>query len=232
MDDMKTLIAGIVLIIVLGVGGFFYRNVLEHPGAPTVGGNACTADAKLCPDGTAVGRTGPDCEFAACAAPNVSIDSAKITFALPAGYAEVALPDGGPVGEALPIAGYEKEGSSTTVATILIYDLPITGKATADDVIIAQTKFEPSDMPATDMSKFSPKIIGTKTFSEVTIERNEGVVQTAYFLPRASDVLEFDITEHGVTNWTDANLIPDNLPEHQALIKMLGTLEDDTPQPQ
>jgi len=27
---------------------------------------ACTAEAKLCPDGSAVGRTGPDCEFAAC----------------------------------------------------------------------------------------------------------------------------------------------------------------------
>ncbi len=32
------------------------------------GGNttACPADAKICPDGTAVGRVGPDCEFAPC----------------------------------------------------------------------------------------------------------------------------------------------------------------------
>lgn len=27
---------------------------------------ACTADAKLCPDGSAVGRAGPNCEFAPC----------------------------------------------------------------------------------------------------------------------------------------------------------------------
>lgn len=27
---------------------------------------ACTLEAKICPDGTAVGRTGPNCEFAAC----------------------------------------------------------------------------------------------------------------------------------------------------------------------
>lgn len=27
---------------------------------------ACTQEAKLCPDGSAVGRTGPDCEFAPC----------------------------------------------------------------------------------------------------------------------------------------------------------------------
>ena len=29
---------------------------------------ACTQDAKLCPDGSYVGRTGPNCEFAACPA--------------------------------------------------------------------------------------------------------------------------------------------------------------------
>jgi hypothetical protein len=27
---------------------------------------ACTADAKLCPDGSSVGRVAPDCEFAPC----------------------------------------------------------------------------------------------------------------------------------------------------------------------
>lgn len=30
---------------------------------------ACTMDAKICPDGSAVGRVGPNCEFAACPAP-------------------------------------------------------------------------------------------------------------------------------------------------------------------
>ena len=31
---------------------------------------ACPADARLCPDGSAVGRTGPNCEFAACPSAN------------------------------------------------------------------------------------------------------------------------------------------------------------------
>jgi hypothetical protein len=30
------------------------------------GNVACTQEAKICPDGSAVGRTGPNCEFAAC----------------------------------------------------------------------------------------------------------------------------------------------------------------------
>lgn len=29
-------------------------------------GQVCTQEAKLCPDGSSVGRTGPNCEFAAC----------------------------------------------------------------------------------------------------------------------------------------------------------------------
>ena len=32
----------------------------------------CTLEAKICSDGTAVGRTGPNCEFSACPASNVS----------------------------------------------------------------------------------------------------------------------------------------------------------------
>ncbi len=32
----------------------------------TPSGRACTQEAKICPDGTGVGRTGPNCEFAPC----------------------------------------------------------------------------------------------------------------------------------------------------------------------
>lgn len=38
---------------------------------------ACTEEAKLCPDGSAVGRTGPNCEFAPCQHNNVSIEIPK-----------------------------------------------------------------------------------------------------------------------------------------------------------
>ncbi|HVW71887.1 MAG TPA: hypothetical protein VHB93_01905 [Candidatus Paceibacterota bacterium] len=226
---MKILIAGIVLIIVLGLGGFVYRNVLEHPGTPTAPGTACTLEAKLCPDGTAVGRTGPNCEFAACPAPNVSLDSVKIAFAVPAGYVANPAALGS---DATLVAAYEKSGSTTPADAIVVRDYPIPAGQTASDVILANTHLEPSDMPPKDMNAFTPKIIGTHTYSEITIERFEAVVHTAYFLPRATDVLEFEVLEHNVELWQNANLIPDNLPEHQALIKMLGTLEDQSPQPQ
>jgi len=39
---------------------------------------ACTAEAKICPDGSAVGRSGPNCEFASCPQDLVKKESATI----------------------------------------------------------------------------------------------------------------------------------------------------------
>ncbi|MEI6426681.1 MAG: hypothetical protein WCO66_05045 [Candidatus Absconditabacteria bacterium] len=45
-----------------------------QPEAKTTGqapqATACTMDAKACPDGSYVGRTGPNCEFAPCPTTN------------------------------------------------------------------------------------------------------------------------------------------------------------------
>ncbi|MEY4731453.1 MAG: hypothetical protein RL681_399 [Candidatus Parcubacteria bacterium] len=49
-------------IMLLGVSGYF----IVSKKAPSVGPVQCPTDAKLCPDGSSVGRTGPNCEFAAC----------------------------------------------------------------------------------------------------------------------------------------------------------------------
>lgn len=223
---MKTLFAGIVLIVVLGLGGFFYRNALEHPIAPVQ--TACTLEAKICPDGTTVVRSGPSCEFALCPPPNVSIPSAGIAFALPEGY--VAAPvaaDADPV----VVGAFNKPATTTNaLQTITIRDFTIPVGSTTEDVILSHTVLSPSELPPKGMSAFTPKIIGTRTFSTIVIERFEGVVVSAYYLPRAKDVLEFDIVEQDVMNWTSPTLIVDNLPQHRAFIKMLGTLEDSTAQ--
>jgi len=63
----KTLITAILIIII--VGGFvtwqIYMNARSRPSGPS-GPAVCTQEAKLCPDGSYVGRTGPNCEFQAC----------------------------------------------------------------------------------------------------------------------------------------------------------------------
>ena len=49
----------IIVVIILAIGGYFIFNNQQKP-------IACTMEAKLCPDGSSVGRVGPKCEFAAC----------------------------------------------------------------------------------------------------------------------------------------------------------------------
>lgn len=61
----------ILTILALAVVALFVAGCQQQPaGNNTDNGTnepvACTMDAKLCPDGSAVGREGPNCEFAAC----------------------------------------------------------------------------------------------------------------------------------------------------------------------
>ena len=49
-----------ILVLAAAAGGvsyFYYKSTRQI---------ACTLEAKLCPDGSAVGRQGPNCEFAKC----------------------------------------------------------------------------------------------------------------------------------------------------------------------
>lgn len=54
----------IVLFILLAAIGGALVIFATQPSAPLA--QQCTAEAKICPDGSAVGRTGPDCSFAEC----------------------------------------------------------------------------------------------------------------------------------------------------------------------
>jgi hypothetical protein len=40
---------------------------------PEAGISVCTADAKICPDGSAVSRTGPNCEFTTCPSQTITV---------------------------------------------------------------------------------------------------------------------------------------------------------------
>jgi hypothetical protein len=63
----------LILFAVLFLAGVDYAYFLYR--APEPGRIACTMEAKLCPDGSAVGRTGPNCEFADC--PAISLSGIK-----------------------------------------------------------------------------------------------------------------------------------------------------------
>lgn len=215
---MKSLIAGIVVILVIGIGGFIYRNVSERTGDDVV---ACTEEAKLCPNGVAVGREGPLCAFAGCPFPNVEV--ADAAFALPEGYQAGEHSYGA---EPTLVGIFVKPSLSPSVShTILVRRYPIPEGKTADEVIIGATRFSPSDMSAEGMDEFSPLFVNGKTFQSVVIERFEGQVESAFYLVRPTDVLRFDVIEHDVTEWMNPDLVVNDLPEHKALLEMLSTLQ-------
>ncbi|WAS95406.1 hypothetical protein [Nannocystis punicea] len=56
------------------------------------GQKVCTMEAKLCPDGSAVGRTGPNCEFAPCPGPASEGTEATESPAPPPGEPQNAAP--------------------------------------------------------------------------------------------------------------------------------------------
>lgn len=60
MSGRKSVIF-IVALLILGAGIYFFYQNGEEP-------VFCTLDAKICPDGSYVGRVPPTCEFAACPA--------------------------------------------------------------------------------------------------------------------------------------------------------------------
>ncbi len=56
----------IIILILIIVGAVFLTYKYWWLPKGEINNIACTMEAKLCPDGSAVGRTGPNCEFAQC----------------------------------------------------------------------------------------------------------------------------------------------------------------------
>lgn len=212
---MKSLLLGVVLIIILGFGGLVYKNAVKHPIRPV----ACQMDAKVCPDGTSVGRTGSDCAFPACPAPNVSLPDIGIAYAVPDGFVSAELAD------PLSIATYEKPADgSLSSASIVIRRYAIIASSTALATIQKTAIGGASGLPV-PTTAYSSTVIGTKRFTVVNIERFEAVINTAYYLARASDVLRFDAIDRDVLNWMEPSLDVSKLPANTALRGLLTTLE-------
>jgi len=211
---MKGFLLGVLLTVIVFAAGLWYRNAVEHPSQPI----ACPLDALICPDGTAVSRTGLSCTFPVCPPPNVSLPDIGITFALPQGFGEARLPD------SASVAAYEiSTASSTDASSIIIRRYSIEESSTALATIQQTAIGGASGMPVSATS-FSSTVLGTHRFTIVSIERFEGVIDTAYYLAKGTDVLRFDAIDRGA-DWTNPSLDLTTLPAHSALRKLLTTLQ-------
>lgn len=223
---MKQLFFFVVLILVLGVMGFLYRYTLENPQAGTpMEVSACTLEAKMCPDGSSVGRVGPSCAFATCALPNVELPEAGIAFVIPGGYRADERARGADTSLLESFGTTPLADTGGMPNTILIRQFHLEEEETANDVMLRETIFDPSGLPAESMQEFTPVIVNGKTFQKVTIERFEGHVRTYYYLPRATDVLRIDVTDTNVLEWTNPDLDIDTLPAHRAVMSLLTSLQ-------
>ena len=66
---MNKNVTGVVLLITFVLGGIFYLKYPTPIKYDTDKPTACAQDAKVCPDGSSVGRLSPNCEFAKCPTP-------------------------------------------------------------------------------------------------------------------------------------------------------------------
>ncbi|MDO8482784.1 MAG: hypothetical protein Q7S86_03130 [bacterium] len=79
------IVAGATLVAVVSS---VFKNTAELPIEDT-GPVMCTMDAKMCPDGSAVGRQGPKCEFAKCPDVATTQDVVPVTDELVLGVGQM-----------------------------------------------------------------------------------------------------------------------------------------------
>jgi len=60
-NDIGTIVVGLALLALVWIGWTQFQSLRELPDEREA--VFCTADAMQCPDGTWVGRTGPNCQF-------------------------------------------------------------------------------------------------------------------------------------------------------------------------
>jgi hypothetical protein len=87
MTHSKNIIIGLIILVIIGLGVFYYIKERKDIDGEQI---VCTMDAKMCPDGSYVSRSGPKCEFDACPTASVTdswetkVDAAsKVEFKYP-----------------------------------------------------------------------------------------------------------------------------------------------------
>jgi len=85
-------VAILIIVVIFGT----YKFIFSKDNQPV----ACTMEAKICPDGSAVGRTGPDCEFSPCPEINSGLSESEARV-----IAEKTCIKGG---ESLAVGSYNK----------------------------------------------------------------------------------------------------------------------------
>ncbi len=183
-----------VLLVLVGIfGGYFILNQTRNTPSPTPTPDqkACSQEAKIRPDGSGVGRTGPNCEFAACPKNNESSSSETadwetyadsdfgINLMYPKSYGSIVvrttIPTGklleGSVNKAFVFGSYIKPNKESGGRGGSLYDLY--------KVTISNGKYYWSMWfnPSSKQELEPVKIIKSKDGSEILILNNNSFVE-------------------------------------------------------
>lgn len=153
----------------------------------------CTMDAKMCPDGSAVGRSGPDCEFAACPGREVA-DDVMTQITSKADLIQVGAPEpGNAIVSPLTIAG-QARGMWFFEATAPVVLVNWDGLIIAEGFVTAEDDWMTEDFVSFsgELEFASPYNTGDPDF----MERGTLIMQKANAsgLPEHDDAVEIPVT--------------------------------------
>lgn len=162
---------GALLAIVVVLGGVYFYAMGFKPSSTPI---ACTADAMQCPDGSYVGRTGPDCQFVCPTATTTPTTASSTSSGAPIG-----LGDGTGVSDnfALGIDGTTALGSYLIAyngATVYTYAKDTAGVSTCTGQCAAN--WLPYVVPAGSRLNLQAGVKGAIG----TIVRQDGTTQVTY----------------------------------------------------
>lgn len=188
---MKELFIGIFLIILLGLGSFVYQNAINSPQVNTP--TACTLDARICPNGSAVGRTGPACEFEAC-------PSDALSFSAPDGFID-SLPLLSSMAEGR-VGFYTKE-PSTISNNITIFVHETSEERSFEDVLLEEVRLTPSDLNPKSLEDFELLELDGREVYRIINERFEATVEVTYAVPLDGFVVLVSLRDIMVESWME-----------------------------
>jgi len=185
---MKELFLGIIFIILLGLGSLVYQNAVNKPHIEEP--VACTLEARMCPGGGTVGRTGPLCEFEAC-------PSDAIEFDAPAGFID-SLPILSSMVEGR-IGFYIKE-PSTISNNITIFVHQTSEEESFEDLLIKKVQLTPSDLHP-ELEDFEILELDGREVYRIVNERFEATVEVTYGIPLDGFLVLVSLRDIAVQNW-------------------------------
>ncbi|XKT75342.1 MAG: hypothetical protein ACJKSS_00965 [Patescibacteria group bacterium UBA2103] len=185
---MKELTLGVLLLILVGFGSFLYQNAKNNKPIDK-GPVACTLEAKMCPDGSYVGRKGPSCEFEAC-------PTEKVLFDAPEGYTDT-LPLLSSIVEGR--IGFFNKEPNVISNNIAVYAYS-KNNTTLEEVLTQKIKLSPSDLTP-DLEDYEIVEIDGQDVYQIVNERFEATVEINHVLDLEDFVVVISHRDISVEKW-------------------------------